>query len=433
VRQFVGFLLFLVFCEDLGAAYRNHFGTPMSWVFDLLLEPSAIKLRPLDVILIVILIASSKRDKYGGMTPPMKNALYLVLGVTVVGFTYGILRGGEARYASWQTYLIASTVLMAFTVAATHRTPADYFGLGKWILGAAAYRASFCWLSYFTWGRKEVGLSGAYLTTHDDTIPWVVSILILIVNTIDRRSTLIALRNVVLMFFFVGAIQFNSRRLAWVSLGMGVAALYMLRPPGGAAKRTINRFLRYGIPALLLYVIVGWGRANPIFLPLRALSSVTTEEDTSTLARNAENLGLVATARSASYLFGTGWGRPYIYLTMKYDISGFELWKYVPHNSILALLAFSGLVGFSGFWLALPTAVFLNARIARLARDPKARTAAIIGASQIVVCLNQLYGDMGIFFPKVMYTVAISYAMALRLPGVAGVWGSPAAKPAPER
>ena len=50
------------------------------------------------------------------------------------------------------------------------------------------------------------------------------------------------------------------------------------------------------VPIILVYVVVGWGRANPIFLPLRSLSTVTTKEDGSTLARNAENLGLIATA-----------------------------------------------------------------------------------------------------------------------------------------
>jgi hypothetical protein len=175
----------------------------------------------------------------------------------------------------------------------------------------------------------------------------------------------------------------------------------------------------------LIYVAVGWGRGERIFLPLRSLSSVSTNEDASTLARNAENLGLIATANYASSLFGTGWGRPYVFLTMKYDISGaFELWRYIPHNSILGLLAFTGTLGFAGFWMAMPTAAFLLARVARLANDPRARSIGIIAASQMIVCANQLYGDMGIFFVQPMYVLAVSYGIALRLPQLAGVWRS---------
>jgi hypothetical protein len=373
--------------------------------------------------LLGVLIAAP--SKGGALAQPMKNALWVMLAGTLLCFTWGLFHGGDFRHASWQTYLIFSSVLLAFTVAATFRTAADFVGLGKWLIAVALYRGLMCWISYFTWGRVTLGESGAYLTNHDDTIAWVVAIMALVVNAMDRRSASITLRNLALILFFVGAIQFNSRRLAWLSLAMGLGAMYFIIPPG-KAKRRVNRALRIVAPLGLLYVVVGWGRASPIFLPLRSLASVSTKEDASTLARNAENLGLIATANSWGLGLGSGWGKPYICLTTKYDISGvFELWQYVPHNSILALLAFTGVVGSAVFWTTVATSVFLNVRIARLSGDPVARSVALIGAAQVVVCGNQLYGDMGIFFFKPMYFLAISYAIALRLPRVAGVWDTP--------
>ena len=113
---------------------------------------------------------------------------------------------------------------------------------------------------------------------------------------------------------------------------------------------------------------------------------------------------------------------------MKYNISAFELWQYIPHNSILGLLAYTGMFGFAGFWLAIPTAVFLNARVARLAKDPKEKSVAIVVVAQMIVSINQLYGDMGIFFLTPMYVIAIAYAVALRLPNTSGVWVAVGAK-----
>lgn len=424
MKRFLGFLLFLVFAEDTACAYSTRLGSPFGWVKTILLDPLPIKVRPLDLILLGILIAA-KKDVRGALSQPMKNALFAILGVTLVSFLWGIFHGGEFRFAAWQTYLILSSVLVAFTLAAHFRTAADYVGLAKWILAVAVYRAIMCWISYFTWGRVTLGESGAYLTNHDDTIAWVVAIMALLVNAFDRGKASITFRNLLLIGFFLGAIQFNSRRLAWVSLLMGLAVMYAVFPPG-RTKRRITRFLMILAPIVGLYVIVGWGRASPIFLPLRSLSTVSTQEDGSTLARNAENLGLIATANSWGFGLGSGWGKPYICLTTKYDISGsFELWQYVPHNSILALLAFTGIIGSAVFWNAVATAVFLNARVARLGTDPVMRTVAIIGASQVVVCGNQLFGDMGIFFFKPMYFLAISYAIALRLPRLAGVWNAP--------
>jgi hypothetical protein len=430
VRRLIGFLLFLVCIDESTAAYSSHMFAPFTWVHSYVLDPTAIKLRPFDLVMLAILIvSSSKRDGSGPYVPQMKSALFLVLGTTVLWFVLGVLRGGDARNASWQTYLILSTILFAFTIASTFRTPAHYRGLAKWFLAAALYRAVMCWISYFTWGREKVGEAGAYLTSHEDTITWILAILSLIVDAVTRRSAAVTSRNLMGILLFVGAIQWNSRRLAWVSLGMGLVVMYFLFPKG-VAKRRIARAVKMFAPVLLLYVVVGWGSQAKIFLPLRSLSSVSTHEDSSTLARNAENLGLIATANYNSTLTGTGWGRPYVCLTRKYDISAFELWQYMPHNSILGLLAFTGMLGFAGFWLAMPTAVFLNARVAQLSKDPIARDAGIVAASQLIVCANQLYADMGIFSPAVMYVLAICYGMALRLPRATGVWVTPTPKAA---
>ncbi len=426
MRHLLGFLLFLVFVDESAAAYKRHMFAPMVWVHEYLLEPSPIKLRPFDLVMLIILGVSLSKRTRDGFVAPMRNALWLVVGTTVTWFAYGMLRGGDARYASWQTYLILSMVLFAFTVATTFRTPEHYRALNKWIMTAALYRAVMCWISYFTWGQKLLGESGAFLTIHDDTIPWVVTILILVVESLDRRSVPYTWRSMAIIVLILGAIQFNSRRLAWVSLLMGLVVLYFLLPPS-RAKRVIRRSVLIAAPFLAVYVAVGWGHEGAIFLPLHAFASVSTQEDASTLARNAENLGLIATANFSSAFTGAGWGQPYACLTHKYDISAFELWQYMPHNSILGLLAFTGMLGFAGFWLAVPTAVFLNTRVARMTDNRAAAKIASVGAAQMIVCANQLYGDMGIFSPQTMYVLAISYAMAMRLPVVAGVWGRTAA------
>jgi hypothetical protein len=428
VPKLVAFLLFLVFIEDSTCAYATRIGAPFGWLRPLL-EPTPIKLRLFDLLMILVIFLS-KGPKKPGPVVPMRSALYLILGTTVFTMIRGVATGGDFRFASWQTYLILSMVLTAFAVASACRTPAHYVMLGKWLIAASVYRAAMCWISYFTWAKALVGESGAFMTAHVDTIPWVTSILILIVNMFDKISLLKRLRNLSGILLFLGALQFNSRRLAWVSLIMGFVVAYSLLPKG-RMKRRVNRIGLILSPVILAYVGIGWGRPEKIFLPLESLSSVSTKPDASTLARNAENLGLLATAHYNNSLFGTGWGHPYIYLTLKYDISGFELWRYVPHNSILGLLAFSGVLGFAGFWLAIPTSVFLNARVARLSPDPVARTVCLIGAAQLIVCCNQLYGDMGIFTPGSMYVIAVSYAIAMRIPPVAGAWGAPMMPPKP--
>jgi hypothetical protein len=213
----------------------------------------------------------------------------------------------------------------------------------------------------------------------------------------------------------------NQRRLAWISLAMGILVVAALMPRVKQMRRI--KYLAVIVPIVALYVAVGWGRTERIFKPLQSFATITTEEDASTKARNAENLGLIATSNASGMLLGTGWGRPYVEVSDKYSIARlFPLWQYIPHNSILGVLAYTGVLGFCGYWLAFPTAMLLNARMARMAQSPLAREIGLIGAAQLVVCANQFYGDMGIYFIKPIYMMSLSYALALRLPIFVGVW-----------
>jgi len=42
----------------------------------------------------------------GPRANPMRNAMFLAMGTTVVWFMIGVMRGGDSRAASWQVYLM---------------------------------------------------------------------------------------------------------------------------------------------------------------------------------------------------------------------------------------------------------------------------------------------------------------------------------------
>jgi hypothetical protein len=285
-----------------------------------------------------------------------------------------------------------------------------------------------CLIFYFGYVREgSFGPDGppATMTTHDDTVLWVTAIILLIVNAVElraRRSVLIAVVGIPILLL---AIQENNRRLAFVSLIGALIPLYALVRPG-KAKSAVRRAAMYLAPVFLAYVVIGWGRPEKIFKPLASFETVSTGEDASTLARNAENLGLIYTANANGWVMGTGWGHKYIELTNKYTIAGaFELWPYVPHNSILGLLAFLGMVGFTGFWLRVPIACYLHSRLARLASRPADRAVGLACVPVVVICCNQMYGDMGCFSLVTMYTLGAVFAAALRVPIESKTWVTP--------
>jgi hypothetical protein len=374
-------------------------------------------------MLVLLAIASSRKAAKAPRVGPMKNALFLVLATVFVFFAYGVATGGDARAASWQIYLIVSSVLFAFVVSALFVTPEHYESLMKVVIAAGAYRAVMCWyfanvvLPTVTFDTRP-----EYVTAHDDSVVWVVCILAVLVHALTKRKAKSTLAALLLTGLFVGAIQFNTRRLAWVSLIMGLVTAYFLLPTG-RVKTVVKRAVMIAAPIVAIYTAVGWGRTDKIFAPLQSIASVSTQEDRSTKARNAENLGLIATVKQANALTGTGWGHGYVELTNKYSIAkSMELWPYVPHNSVLGLLAYTGILGFAGVWLAFPTAAFLNARLAKLGGTPQLRNVGFVASTAMIVCGNQMYGDMGIFSLRNMYLLALTYAVALRMPMVAGTW-----------
>ena len=423
MRRLVALLLFLALAHDGGTFYSQYTFTPLGWVQTVLFDPLPIKVRPFDLImLLVFAYASTRPVSKGPRVRPMASTMLVAAVTVVVWFIYGIARGGSAWAASWQTYLMLSMMMTALAVAATCRTAEHYAALGKAILAAGLYRATMGLIFYAFWVRPHRVEQAEYLTTHYDTVVWTLCIVMLGANALENPVRKARLWLAIAAPYIVLAIQLNNRRLAWVSLIAALVTSFVLLKPSKIKRRITRTFLVLA-PVVGLYVAVGWDRGGAFFAPLRALATVTTDEDASTKARNAENLGLIATANASGWLFGTGWGHGYIELTKKYSIAKvFELWPYVPHNSVLGLFAYTGYFGFCGYWLMFPTAVFLHARTARLATRPLERAAGVVGVAQVVICANQMYGDMGIFSPATMYVMATCMGAALRLPIQAGVW-----------
>jgi hypothetical protein len=426
VRRFVQLMLFLLLVNE-GAMtftiYAPHMFSPFTWVDAVLFDPLPIKVRPFDLILIIMLIATGLR---GPKVIPMRTTMFVAMATTVLFYVLGIARGGDARAASWQVYLMLATPLAALSIAATHTKAIHYRSLAKAVVAAAIYRAIMCWIFYWGYARSLESFP-PLMTSHSDTVLWIIAVGMLMVNFLEQKSSSAKLMAGLGIPLILGAVQFNNRRLAWVSLAMSVAALYFLLPPS-APKRRLKRLGLWLLPVVGSYVAVGWGRPEKIFKPLASLSSVSSKPDGSTLARNVENLSLIATA-SYGPLTGSGWGHKYIELSNKYTIAGaMELWPYIPHNSILGLFAYTGILGVMGYWLMFPTGVFLHARCARMAKDPLMRAAGTVGVMMSLTCVNQMFGDMGIFSWTTMYLMSVVWAAALRIPIEAGVWGPGAAR-----
>ena len=418
----VAVMFYLMLTAEDAGVYSGLMVTPFSWPEQIFFAASALKLPLWTYAQLGLLVALGGK----GLAPrmrarPMDRTLLATAFAVALWAALGALRGGNVQQMGFQTFNLLNTILFAFVLLAVMRTPAHHALLLKAIVAAGVQRSVLA-LGFYFFVVRDLSWKNApeFMTTHDDSVLFVTALTILGVNAVEgasRRSTALL---VTLGPLLLGAIQVNNRRLAWMGLVSAIVIGYALLPTS-PRKRRVNRLLLVALPFIALYVTVGWGRSERIFKPLASFDSATSDTDASTRSRDNENAGLIYTFAQGPAL-GTGWGVEYIETDSSLSARGFLQYRYIPHNSLLAILAFGGWLGFIGIFLPVPVAVYLNTRTYRAASAPIVRVVAMVGVAEAAICLNQIYGDMGLFSRTTMAILAAGFASAGRLSAWTGAW-----------
>lgn len=362
--------------------------------------------------------------------PAMRQALLLQLAGVVLCVGYGLATGGDGRALVWQVRTLVITPLWAFFLMAALRGPRDHRALGLLVLAAAWLKTLEGGYFYFFVARPQ-GWEVAYTHTHSDTMLFVVCGVMLLARVYERRdlpSGLLAVASLPPIFV---SIVINNRRLAWVSLAAALLALFFLVPPG-RFKRRVKQAAVLGALVMPLYVAAGWSSGSKLFKPVQLLKSITSgQSDSSTATRDIENFNLYWTLKDRP-LLGTGFGHGYDEHVVAYDISEVvQGYRFVPHNSLLGLVAFTGWVGFSLLWFPVLLTVLLAVRGYRASRSPTDRAAALTCVATVVVYVNQAWGDMGLGSIESVFLMATAMVVAAKLAVATGAWPGPAPIPSP--
>jgi len=173
-----------------------------------------------------------------------------------------------------------------------------------------------------------------------------------------------------------------------------------------------------------LYIGAGWNNTgSSVFKPVGMLRSIAdSKSDRSTLDRDVENWNLLLSMRERPIL-GRGFGFEYTEYWLGDDISKvFPMYKAIPHNSVLALLLFAGLIGFCGLWSLLAVGVFLAVRSFHRTTVPIDRAAAMAAVGVVLIVVLHIYGDMGISSNQSRVLLPMALAVAGKLAVATGAW-----------
>ncbi|HUM09603.1 MAG TPA: hypothetical protein VLT82_01515 [Myxococcaceae bacterium] len=352
--------------------------------------------------------------------PPLASFAWISVGAVLLMSAHGLVTGGSFRFILWQSTRWVYIPIVYLLMKQGLRGPRDGLEVGKLLLGVGLFRAGEAIVFRLIYPSTDVL---PHATTHADSVLFATCVAILGALLLEMPRKRIVAMVAVLLPIFVWAIKANNRRLVWAELGV-VALVFWIVSPWTPLKRKLARLaVKMALP-LVLYGVVGWGSESVVFAPVRKVRSMTDSQvNTSTLWRDWENYDLVYTYGQAP-LLGLGFGHPFIEKVKLPDVTAhYELEPYVPHNSVLGLWAFGGLVGFGLIWAVFPVGMFFAVRAYRVCRTPRDRVAAL-GAMAAQVCyVMQGYGDLGFGAWGPLFTLCASYAVVGKICLANGGWG----------
>jgi hypothetical protein len=344
--------------------------------------------------------------------------------LTVLGLVaFGAVRGGDVQLAKVQVQSYVMILLTGYLASMSLRGIRDYKVLGRLIVIAACIRSL-----YVLWVVQTVPVppgteGGKHLvaSAHGDSLLFSCATVFLLVRFLEKPSKRTAAACLMILPLLGLGMLGNNRRLVWVQIAAGLL-LYAIISRKSRIKRVLAHLMLASLPLFVVYIAVGWNSASKVFGPVRTFRSVFDGKvDNSTLYRDLENFNLLATMR-VNPLFGVGFGQPFLEVVRLPDISFFREYRYMPHNSILGLWAFTGPFGFTGLSIALVVTIFLAGRSYRMARSPDERIASFMCIAMVAIYAVHLWGDIGFTERRSIFLVGPAVGMAGQLAMMTGAW-----------
>lgn len=356
---------------------------------------------------------------------PMIKLAYVSLAGSAFVWIHGLATGGDFSKSLWQLEKVIYLPIVFLLCDRGLQGPRDHVVLAKIVLASAVLRALLAvYIAKVVYPPDPVTgeLQIAHATSHHDSVLFAFASLILILMVIERADPK-ALRNLLLLLPVIawGMIA-NNRRMVWVQIALVLVTLYLITPPN-PMKRKIKRFALGMSPLVAAYIAAGWGSEASIFKPVAMIRSVVEPStDSSSLWREIENYDILYTFRHAPF-FGHGYGHPF-WEVIPLPAVEYDLERFCPHNSILALWAFGGYVGFTLLVLLWAAGVFFAMRAYYAAKRPGDRVAAVLAVGSVIIYMIQCYGDMGLGAWTGVFIVAPALALGGKLAVATGAWGS---------
>jgi len=324
------------------------------------------------------------------------------------GFLYGILTGGDFRIALWEGRAIFYLPIMLVLVS-NLITQEKYAKNLIWFIVLALFLESLSGL-YFIFVELEGDIHSVQaISEHSAAIHMNTFFLFLLAVWVYKGSTvkrvLLPLMLPVIAIVYIAA----QRRSAFLSLAVALAFMFII-----LYKQNFRLFWLIVPPIgvmAILYLGVFWNSSGAIGLPAQAVKAIvapaqaSAADQSSDLYRLIENTNINFTIH-ARPLTGVGFGNKFFMIIPLPDISFFEFWEYITHNSIMWIWMKSGIGGFVAMIFMVGMAIMTGVRV--LWNMPPDDMSVIVLVSVLYIVMHFLYAyvDMSWDSQSMMYVGA---------------------------
>lgn len=347
----------------------------------------------------------------------------------IFGLAYGISTGGNANIALWESraifYLIAMLILT--TNLLTKREHVSNLlwaaALGIFVQGLVGNWHFFIDLRGSLAGVNTISEHSAAM--HMNSV-FVLMLAAWLYRASPSKRLLLPLLALTLAVPYLAA----QRRAAFLTLAIALALMAII-----LFREKRRAFWAIAPPAALLalvYIVIFWNSTGTLGLPAQAIKSIVAQDQanaedvSSNIYREIENVNTGFTIRQKP-LTGVGFGQKFYIVVPLPDISFFEWWEYLPHNSIIWIWLKTGVGGFVALLFLVGTAVMVGMRA--LVRMPRNDLSAVALTCVLYIIMHFIYAYADISWDA-QSMIFVGAAMGV-LNGLERIVAQPVAQPAP--
>lgn len=264
---------------------------------------------------------------------------------------------------------------------------------------------------YFAYvrGSYNLEISPSLAFSHESALFAALAVIFLMARVVWSPSIFSEWKSFALMALPIAALLVMRRRAGMVALDAGLILLCIV-----LLKENLKLFLIVvpvailGVGALLMMTWNSPGGSGTFARSFRAATgSEVSERDTSSDDYRKTEMQNIRLNIQGNPVVGLGFGQPFTFYIQVADLSGWPLWQYVPHNSILWFWMKAGIVGFVSLATLLGAAIARSVQILRGARD-RLRGHAFSMCASVAMFVLYSWVDLGLVTPRTLMVFGVT-------------------------